>query len=196
MSIIVNFLNYVFFDPKLGFIPILYWEKVAGLLQNLYEKVFHKLFKTAFLTKLEGENFYSCCRAGLEVLFKCSFELHKSLMLSIQRDFQTVNLYFSGLLAIFKSGGIPALLNLLESKTQVILYNAITTLHNLLLKQEGSTHAVRIAARGIERMVGLLAPPDSSISNDQQATINEKFLAIVCDCLQVSFNKFGLDSNP
>jgi len=42
-----------------------------------------------------------------------------------------------GLLAIFKSGGIPALVKLLSSPVEAVLFYAITTLHNLLLHQEG-----------------------------------------------------------
>ena len=40
-----------------------------------------------------------------------------------------------GLLAIFKSGGIPALVKLLSSPVESILFYTITTLHNLLLHQ-------------------------------------------------------------
>ena len=40
-----------------------------------------------------------------------------------------------GLLSIFKSGGIPALIRLLASSNESILFYAITTLHNLLLHQ-------------------------------------------------------------
>ncbi|KAI2653155.1 Junction plakoglobin [Labeo rohita] len=68
-----------------------------------------------------------------------------------------------GLLAIFKSGGIPAL---------SVLFYAITTLHNLLLHQEGAKMAVRLAD-GLQRMVPLLKKT------------NPKFLAITTDCLQL-----------
>lgn len=50
-----------------------------------------------------------------------------------------------GLLAIFKSGGIPALVKLLSSPVESVLFYAITTLHNLLLHQDGSKMAVRLA---------------------------------------------------
>ncbi len=40
-----------------------------------------------------------------------------------------------GLLAIFKSGGIPALVKLLSSPVESVLFYTITTLHNLLLHQ-------------------------------------------------------------
>ncbi|CAK9819342.1 Armadillo segment polarity protein [Anthophora quadrimaculata] len=77
-----------------------------------------------------------------------------------------------GLLAIFKSGGIPALVKLLSSPMESVLFYAITTLHNLLLHQDGSKTAVRLAG-GLQRMVALLQRD------------NVKFLAIVTDCLQI-----------
>ncbi|XP_067118253.1 armadillo segment polarity protein-like [Centruroides vittatus] len=77
-----------------------------------------------------------------------------------------------GLLAIFKSGGIPALVKLLSSAVESVVCYAITTLHNLLLHQEGSKMAVRLAG-GLQKMVVLL----------QRS--NVKFLAIVTDCLQI-----------
>lgn len=77
-----------------------------------------------------------------------------------------------GLMAIFKSGGIPALVELLSSPIESVLYYAITTLHNLLLHQEGAKPAVRLAG-GLQKMVQLLQRD------------NVKFLAIVTDCLQV-----------
>ncbi|GAB1599101.1 catenin beta-like [Argonauta hians] len=77
-----------------------------------------------------------------------------------------------GLLAIFKSGGIPALVKLLSSPVETVLFYAITTLHNLLLHQEGSKMAVRLAG-GLQKMVALLQRN------------NVKFLAITTDCLQI-----------
>lgn len=77
-----------------------------------------------------------------------------------------------GLLAIFKSGGIPALVKLLSSTVEAVLFYAITTLHNLLLHQDGSKTAVRLAG-GLQKMVQLLSVD------------NVKFLAIVTDCLQI-----------
>ncbi|XP_071743465.1 armadillo segment polarity protein [Lepeophtheirus salmonis] len=77
-----------------------------------------------------------------------------------------------GLLAIFKSGGIPALVKLLSSPVESVLFYTITTLHNLLLHQQGSKTAVRLAG-GIQKMVALLQRN------------NVKFLAIVTDCLQI-----------
>ncbi|KAI1887123.1 hypothetical protein AGOR_G00202890 [Albula goreensis] len=77
-----------------------------------------------------------------------------------------------GLLAIFKSGGIPALVRMLSSPMEPVLFYAITTLHNLLLHQEGAKMAVRLAD-GLQRMVPLLKKS------------NPKFLAITTDCLQL-----------
>ncbi|CAJ1053705.1 junction plakoglobin a [Xyrichtys novacula] len=77
-----------------------------------------------------------------------------------------------GLLAIFKSGGIPALVRMLSSPMESVLFYAITTLHNLLLHQEGAKMAVRLAD-GLQKMVPLLNKS------------NHKFLAITTDCLQL-----------
>merc|ERR1712227_40178 len=77
-----------------------------------------------------------------------------------------------GLIAIFKSGGINALVKLLSSPVESVLFYTITTLHNLLLHQEGSKNVVRLAG-GIPKMVALLQRN------------NVKFLAIVTDCLQI-----------
>lgn len=77
-----------------------------------------------------------------------------------------------GLLAIFKSGGITALVKLLGSNMESVVFYAITTLHNLLLHQEGSKMSLRLAG-GLQKMVALLSRN------------NIKFLAIVTDCLQI-----------
>merc|ERR1719167_980248 len=83
-----------------------------------------------------------------------------------------LSMHRQGLLAIFKSGGIPALVKLLSSPVESVLFYTITTLHNLLLHQEGSKMAVRLAG-GLQKMVPLLQRN------------NVKFLAIVTDCLQI-----------
>jgi len=77
-----------------------------------------------------------------------------------------------GLMAIFKSGGIPALVRLLGHRVEAVVFYAITTLHNLLLHQEGAKMAVRLAG-GLQKMIALLHKT------------NVKFLAIVTDCLQI-----------
>lgn len=60
----------------------------------------------------------------------------------------------------------------LSSPMESVLFYAITTLHNLLLHQEGAKMAVRLAD-GLQRMVPLLNKS------------NPKFLAITTDCLQL-----------
>ena len=70
------------------------------------------------------------------------------------------------MLSIFKSGGIPALVRLLGSPVEAVVFYAITTLHNLLMHQEGAKMAVRLAG-GLQKMVALLS------------RTNVKFLAIV-----------------
>lgn len=60
----------------------------------------------------------------------------------------------------------------ISSPMDSVLFYAITTLHNLLLHQEGAKMAVRLAD-GLQRMVPLLNKS------------NPKFLAITTDCLQL-----------
>lgn len=60
----------------------------------------------------------------------------------------------------------------LSSPVESVLFYAITTLHNLLLYQEGAKMAVRLAD-GLQKMVPLLNKN------------NPKFLAITTDCLQL-----------
>ena len=60
----------------------------------------------------------------------------------------------------------------ISTPVESVLFYAITTLHNLLLHQEGSKMAVRLAG-GLQKMVALLARN------------NIKFLAITTDCLQI-----------
>ncbi|XP_050437579.1 armadillo segment polarity protein-like [Adelges cooleyi] len=83
-----------------------------------------------------------------------------------------------GLLAIFKSGGIPALVKLMSSPVVSILRDAVITLHNLLLHQDGSKMAVRVAG-GLQKMVSLLTFKSNSHS------ITVKFLTIITDCLHI-----------
>lgn len=61
---------------------------------------------------------------------------------------------------------------LCSSPVDSVLFYAITTLHNLLLHQEGAKMAVRLAG-GLQKMVALLNKT------------NVKFLAITTDCLQI-----------
>ncbi|XP_050531685.1 armadillo segment polarity protein-like isoform X2 [Daktulosphaira vitifoliae] len=83
-----------------------------------------------------------------------------------------------GLLAIFKSGGIPALVKLMSSPVVSILRDAVITIHNLLLHQDGSKMAVRVAG-GLQKMVSLLTFKSNSHS------ITVKFLTIITDCLHI-----------
>ena len=59
-----------------------------------------------------------------------------------------------------------------SNPVESVLFYAVTTLHNLLLHQEGSKMAVRLAG-GLQKMVALLQRN------------NVKFLAITTDCLQI-----------
>ncbi|OUC49786.1 Armadillo/beta-catenin-like repeat protein, partial [Trichinella nativa] len=79
-----------------------------------------------------------------------------------------ISRHYAGLLAIFQSGGIPALVRLLGSHVDSVVFYAITTLHNLLLHQQGSKDEVRRSG-GVPKMVALLQKPIP------------KFLAIVTD---------------
>uniref|UniRef100_UPI00358E6464 catenin beta-1-like isoform X2 n=1 Tax=Myxine glutinosa TaxID=7769 RepID=UPI00358E6464 len=80
--------------------------------------------------------------------------------------------HHKGLLAIFKAGGIPVLVKSLSSPVEPVVFYAITTLHNLLLHQEGSKMAMRLSG-ALQKMVTLLN------------RTNVKFLAITTDCLQI-----------
>lgn len=75
-----------------------------------------------------------------------------------------------GLLAIFKTGGIRALIHALSSPIDAVVSNALTTLHNLLMHQDGAKMNIRLNG-GLQKMVSLLQRD------------NPKFLALVCDCL-------------
>lgn len=77
-----------------------------------------------------------------------------------------------GLLAIFKTGGIRALIHALSSHNETVVFNALTTLHNLLLHQEGAKMNVRLNG-GLQKMVSLLQRD------------NCKFLALVTNCLHI-----------
>lgn len=82
-----------------------------------------------------------------------------------------------GLMVIFKSGGIPALIKLLSSPMEAVVFYALTTLHNLLMYEETAKTQIRKCG-GIQKMVTLLG------SNQ-----NAKFLALVLDSLQIlAFN--------
>ena len=85
---------------------------------------------------------------------------------------QKLSVHPRGLSTIFKSDGIPALVKVLDSSVERVLFLAITALHNMLLNQDGSKTAIR-AAGGLQKMVALLKMN------------NVKFLAVVTDCLQI-----------
>lgn len=80
---------------------------------------------------------------------------------------------------IFKSGGIPALIKLLSSPLDSVVYYAITTLHNLLMYEPSAKVQVH-HYNGTRRMVELLSAHHNK---------NVKFLAIVMDSLHIlAFN--------
>nr|WMQ53807.1 putative bCatenin1 [Dendrocoelum lacteum] len=81
-----------------------------------------------------------------------------------------------GLKVIFEANVIPCLVKLLGFSMESVLFYAITTLHNLLLYQEGGKEAVRLSSC-IPKLVTLLQKN------------NIKFLTICTDCLQIlAFN--------
>lgn len=77
-----------------------------------------------------------------------------------------------GLLAIFKCGAINCLVKLLGSPVEIVVFYAISSLHNLLLHQEGSKMVVRLSG-GLQKMVSLLSRN------------NYKLLTYVTDCLHL-----------
>ncbi|GFS38432.1 catenin beta [Nephila pilipes] len=118
-------------------------QDIIGALPDMVPTLIHKL---SFLNDLETIK----CFAGI---------LH------------SVSLHQPGLSSIYNSNGIPALVNLLSSPMESILFYAVTTLHNLLLNQEGSKLSV-CEAGGLQKLVMLLKHT------------NENFLSVVVDCLQ------------
>lgn len=81
-----------------------------------------------------------------------------------------------GLLAIFRSGGIPALLAMLQSPLEPVVLYALTTLHNLMLHLDGGLNAVR-AEGGAAKMAAVL---DRHLGRK-----TDKFLAVLTDCLKL-----------
>ncbi|CAH8557588.1 Catenin beta-1, variant 2 [Schistosoma haematobium] len=77
-----------------------------------------------------------------------------------------------GLKAIFAAQCIPSLVKLLNSPVESVLFYAITTLHNLLLHQDGAKAVVRQSGC-LQKMTALLRKN------------NIKFLTICTDCLQI-----------
>jgi len=78
---------------------------------------------------------------------------------------------------IFKSGGIPALIKLLSSQIESVVFYATTTLHNLLMHEPNAKSQVH-HYNGTRKMVELL-----STNN------NVKFLALIIDSLHIlAFN--------
>lgn len=73
---------------------------------------------------------------------------------------------------ICENNGINALLRFLQHNDEDILLKTISTLHNLLLYQDGAKTDIRIAG-GLEKMVALLRIPCV------------KFLAVLTDCLRL-----------
>lgn len=78
-----------------------------------------------------------------------------------------------GLMCIFKSGGIPALIKLLSSPMEAVVFYAMTTLHNLLMYEDSAKIQIRKCG-GIQKMVTLLSTHQ-----------NAKFLTLVMDSLQI-----------
>ncbi|KAK4471220.1 hypothetical protein MN116_004668 [Schistosoma mekongi] len=77
-----------------------------------------------------------------------------------------------GLKAIFAAQCVPCLVKLLNSSVESVLFYAITTLHNLLLHQDGAKAVVRQSGC-LQKMTALLRKN------------NIKFLTICTDCLQI-----------
>jgi len=59
-----------------------------------------------------------------------------------------------------------------------VLRDAVITIHNLLLHQDGSKMAVRVAG-GLQKMISLLTFKSNSPS------ITVKFLTVITDCLHI-----------
>lgn len=70
------------------------------------------------------------------------------------------------------------LIRLNSSPVVSVLRDAVITIHNLLLHQDGSKMAVRVAG-GLQKMITLLTFKSNSHS------ITVKFLTIITDCLHI-----------
>ena len=109
----------------------------------------------------------SCCPCSLYVALYCMLHIN----CETNCDFLLRPFARKTLVLLFNS---PILINRFcySSPIESVLFYAVTTLHNLLLHQEGSKMAVRLAG-GLQKMVALLQRN------------NVKFLAITTDCLQI-----------
>ncbi|CAG5104937.1 Oidioi.mRNA.OKI2018_I69.chr1.g1687.t2.cds [Oikopleura dioica] len=80
-----------------------------------------------------------------------------------------------GLLSIFRSGGIPALVKMLSSPVEKVVHYSLTTLHNILQHQgDDAKRAVRLAG-GVQKMVDLLSKDNAPL----------RMLALLTDCLEM-----------
>lgn len=75
---------------------------------------------------------------------------------------------------IFRSGGIPGLICMLQSRIESIIHYAVTTLHNLLLYVSNAKNEI-IACGGLEAFVPLLC----AINPKLQALVFKNFNIII-----------------
>jgi len=80
-----------------------------------------------------------------------------------------------GLMSIFKSGGIPALIKMLSSPIDKVVHYSLTTLHNILQHQGEEAKRAVILAGGVQKMVDLLSKENAQL----------RFLALLTDCLEI-----------
>jgi hypothetical protein len=96
---------------------------------------------------------------------------------SISSILQNLSSNKQALFVLFKSGGIPALIRLLSSPIENIVYYALSTLHNLLMYEPQAKVQIH-HYNGTRKMIELLSQYN-----------NPKFLALVLDSLHIlAFN--------
>jgi hypothetical protein len=96
---------------------------------------------------------------------------------SISSILQNLSSNKQALFVLFKSGGIPALIRLLGSPIENIVYYALSTLHNLLMYEPQAKAQIH-HYNGTRKMIELLGQYN-----------NPKFLALVLDSLHIlAFN--------
>lgn len=120
-----------------------------------------------------------CSSRSLELVKNClklSMIIKVTEFLFITNCYYSItgtNLFYYLLIILFK-------LDFSQNSSPVVsvLRDAVITIHNLLLHQDGSKMAVRVAG-GLQKMISLLTFKSNSHS------ITVKFLTIITDCLHI-----------
>ena len=120
--------------------------EILKLLNDEYKSVVSK--SVAFVDQLSSKDASRTALANSQALINALLNLmNNSNDLQTQSNaasaLHNISSNRTGLQIIFKSGGIPAIIKLLSSTNDSVLFYAITTLHNLLLIEESSKAQIR-----------------------------------------------------